>query len=78
MWLNILKGWKMAKKFNISGVCFSDEHYMADVSRKLMQTLKMVLDGDYFIINRPRQYGKTTTLHSLKAVLDASAGMGFG
>ena len=46
----------MQKKFNITGLCFSNQHYMADVSKKLQKTLEMVEDGDYFIINRPRQY----------------------
>jgi hypothetical protein len=55
----------MAKKFNITGLCFPDEHYMADVSKKMDATYKMVEEGDYFIINRPRQYGKTTTLYTM-------------
>ncbi|MEO0041369.1 MAG: hypothetical protein RL329_817, partial [Bacteroidota bacterium] len=36
---------------------------MADVSAKMAETLQLVEDGEYFIINRPRQYGKTTTLY---------------
>ena len=55
----------MSKEFNITGKCYRDRHYMADVSKKLEQTLKMVERGDYFIINRPRQYGKTTTLYAI-------------
>ncbi len=55
----------MAKKFNITGNCRSDRHYMADVSKKLEKVYDMVEFGDYFIINRPRQYGKTTTLFSI-------------
>lgn len=57
----------MGKKFNITGNCHASRHYMADVSNKLEQTFRMVEDGDYFIINRPRQYGKTTTLFSIAA-----------
>ena len=56
----------MAKKFNVTGLCFPKQHYMADVSKKLEQTYKMIEEGDYFIINRPRQYGKTTTMHTLR------------
>jgi AAA-like domain len=59
----------MEKKFNVTGNCFSDKHYMADVSQKMAATLKLVQDGEYFIINRPRQYGKTTTLFSLSDIL---------
>ena len=29
----------------------------------------MVEEGDYFIVNRPRQYGKTTTLHGITNAL---------
>ena len=59
----------MAKKFNIAGVCFPEDHYMADVSAKITAIMKMVEEGDYFIINRPRQYGKTTTLNTLTHTL---------
>jgi Predicted AAA-ATPase len=59
----------MEKVFNITGNCRPAKHYIADVSGKLAQTLKMVERGDYFIINRPRQYGKTTTLYTLADML---------
>jgi hypothetical protein len=59
----------MAKKFNVTGNCFSDRHYMADVSHKMSETLQLIEFGEYFIINRPRQYGKTTTLYSLATAL---------
>ena len=59
----------MQKKFNITGICRPAKHYMADVSGKLAKTLTMVEDGDYFIINRPRQYGKTTLMYTLADVL---------
>ena len=55
----------MKKRFNTTGKCIPSQHYMADVSHKLAATLKMIRKGKYFIINRPRQYGKTTTLFSL-------------
>ena len=59
----------MEKRFNVTGLCFPDQHYMGDVSKKLEQTIKMVEIGEYFIINRPRQYGKTTTLYTLCDIL---------
>jgi hypothetical protein len=62
----------MAKKFNITGLCFPDEHYMADVSKQMNATYKMIEDGEYFIINRPRQYGKTTTIYTMSDRLIAS------
>ena len=61
----------MEKRFNVTGLCFPDQHYMGDVSKKLEQTVKMVEIGEYFIINRPRQYGKTTTLYTLYDILTA-------
>ncbi len=59
----------MEKEFNITGICRPAKHYMADVSKKLAQTLQMVHKGKYFIINRPRQYGKTTTLYTIADIL---------
>jgi predicted AAA+ superfamily ATPase len=59
----------MRKRFNITGICRPAEHYMADVSKKFIRTIDMVEFGDYFIINRPRQYGKTTMLYTIAAEL---------
>jgi predicted kinase len=59
----------MTREFNITGNCFPHLHYMADVSRKLEAVNKMIEQGKYFIINRPRQYGKTTTLYTLADTL---------
>ena len=42
---------------------------MVDISGKLEQIKAMVDYGDYFTINRARQYGKTTTLSLLKKEL---------
>ena len=54
------------KRFNVTGVCVPQKHYMVDISGKLEQIKAMVDYGDYFTINRARQYGKTTTLSLLK------------
>jgi hypothetical protein len=62
----------MKKEFNITGLCMPDEHYMADVSQKLANTLDLIERSKYFIINRPRQYGKTTTLYTLADRLEKS------
>ena len=42
---------------------------MADTSAKLAAIMRLVEDGSYFVINRPRQYGKTTTLFLLERQL---------
>ena len=57
------------KTFNTTGRCISDKHYMVCIDDKLAEIQKMVDKGDYFIINRARQYGKTTTLRILAEFL---------
>lgn len=54
------------KKFNTTGVCIPHLHYMVDIESKLEKIETMVCSGDYFVINRPRQYGKTTTMYMLE------------
>lgn len=55
----------MAKFFNVNADCHSDIHYMVDITERLKQIREMVDAGQYFLINRARQYGKTTTLQAL-------------
>jgi len=55
----------MKKKFNITGLCIPEKHYMVDISDRVNEMLEMIEDEEYFTINRPRQYGKTTTLSLL-------------
>jgi hypothetical protein len=55
----------MAKKFNTTGICIPEKHYMVNVSNKLRQIEDMIDSDEYFTINRARQYGKTTTLYLL-------------
>lgn len=59
------------KRFNVTGTCYPDKHYMVDISARLEIIAQMVGRGDYFCINAGRQYGKTTTLSLLKDKLDA-------
>ncbi|WP_434296134.1 AAA family ATPase [Clostridium sporogenes] len=60
----------MKKKFNVTGTCIPEKHYMVDISNKLDSILELVDNEEYFIINRPRQYGKTTTLYMLERHLN--------
>lgn len=60
----------MKKKFNITGTCIPEKHYMVDISDKLEKILELIDNEEYFIINRPRQYGKTTTLYMLENLLN--------
>ncbi len=55
----------MKKKFNTTGICYPELHYMMDNSKKLANVMNLIEGGEYFTISRPRQYGKTTTLHFL-------------
>jgi hypothetical protein len=55
----------MSKIFFLTGACDPQLHYMADTTDKIVQIARMVERGDYFTINRARQYGKTTTLRLL-------------
>ncbi|MGL4944589.1 MAG: AAA family ATPase [Thermoguttaceae bacterium] len=57
------------KKFNTTGLCVPRKHYMVDISNKLRQIEQLVNDGEYFTINRGRQYGKTTTFALLERSL---------
>lgn len=59
----------MEKRFNTTGACFPEQHYMVDITERLAAIKKMIDLGDYFIINRGRQYGKTTTLNALETYL---------
>ena len=53
------------KEFNTEAVCIPELHYMVDISDKIQQIEKLIAHGDYFTINRARQYGKTTTISTL-------------
>lgn len=55
----------MNKVFNVNGACKPAKHYMVDLKPRLEEIKTMVDDGQYFTINRARQYGKTTVLRAL-------------
>jgi len=57
------------RRFNVTGLCVPEKHYMVDISDKLARIMEMIDNGDYFTINRARQYGKTTTLLMLARAL---------
>ncbi len=59
----------MTKIFNIHGDCHPQLHYMVDLSSRLQKIKAMVDAGQYFTINRARQYGKSTTLLALGEIL---------
>lgn len=55
----------MEKVFNVNGACRPDRHYMVNLSQRLEEIRDMVEKGQYFTINKARQYGKTTILRAL-------------
>lgn len=59
----------MAKVFNVTAVCIPEKHYMVDLKSRLKEMKGYVDDGKYFMVNRARQYGKTTTLMALEQYL---------
>ncbi|XME02905.1 AAA-like domain-containing protein [Lachnospiraceae bacterium C1.1] len=59
------------KRFNTTSICIPEKHYMVDLSERVREIKRFVDDGKYFMINRARQYGKTTTLVELKKALSA-------
>lgn len=61
----------MGKKyFNTSADCKPELHYMANIEERLSEIRAMVVRGDYFTINKARQYGKTTLLKALARNLE--------
>ncbi len=56
--------------FNTEGVCNPKEHYMVRLDGRLACIKNTLVDRKkYFVINRGRQYGKTTTLKALARYL---------
>ena len=59
------------RRFNVTGLCTPEEDYMVDISEKIEQIKQLIDRRCYFTINRARQYGKTTTLNTLRRTLPA-------
>ena len=55
----------MRKKFNITGSCNPERHYMVNSKARFEAVENLIDAGEYFTINRARQYGKTTTLYMI-------------
>ena len=60
----------MRRYFNTEGRCRPQQHYMVGLDDRLDRIKRLFVDrGKYFVINRGRQYGKTTTLMALAEYL---------
>ena len=55
----------MRKRFNVTGSCNPEKHYMVDTEKRFKAVEELIDGGAYFTINRARQYGKTTTLDAI-------------
>lgn len=54
------------RKFNTTGICIPELHYMVDMSDRIEMIInEYIAYGEYFTINRARQYGKSTILELL-------------
>jgi len=60
------------RQFKITGLCNPAYDYMVNIDDKVDAVTEMVDSGQYFTINRPRQYGKTTFLNILSIKLSDS------
>lgn len=59
----------MGKRFNDVGLCRPSQHYMVNIKGRLEKIKKLIDEGAYFVMNRARQYGKSTTLAALRNYL---------
>jgi len=60
------------QKFNITGKIIPEKHYYVDLKPQIRKLMALADDGAYFVINRPRQFGKTTVLNFFARALQAS------
>ena len=64
--LGFLGGVHRMRYFNTEGLCRPEMHYMVRLDNMLAQIRQQYVDrGSYFVINKGRQYGKTTLLRAL-------------
>lgn len=67
---DVMEAW-MERYFNTEGLCRPDKHYMVRLDERLHEIKRLFVDREkYFVINRGRQYGKTTTMWALKKYLE--------
>ena len=63
------------KKFNTTGPCFPNEHYMLPALDRLPGIRELAAGGNYFVIHAPRQTGKTTALKELVREINGKGDM---
>lgn len=55
----------MARWFNISGPCNSEDHYTSAPTVRLPSLERLIRQRSYFVLHAPRQTGKTTAMIAL-------------
>ncbi len=62
------------RKFNTSGPCRPDKHYMLPATERLVDVnvRQLIDDENYFVLHAPRQVGKTTAVNELARELTAT------
>ena len=58
------------KRFCISGSCNPSIEYTVDATRRAEEAIELIRGKQYFVLNRPRQYGKTTFLNQLELLIE--------
>jgi len=56
----------MERRFNTTGPCYPDQHYMLPPERRLAGVLELIAENRYFVLQSGRQTGKTTSLFWLE------------
>ena len=59
----------MRRRFNVSGICFPDRHYMLPPLPRLPTLRGLIEDQASFVLHAPRQSGKSTVLSTLGRTL---------
>ena len=60
------------KRFNTTGPCFPNKHYMLEALTRLPDIEQFIADELYFVLHASRQSGKTTALKALVKKLNAA------
>ncbi len=61
----------MKRRFNDTGLCVRNMHYMVDTNKKTQKIFDELIEyGEYFSILGGRQFGKTTTIELLAQIME--------
>ena len=52
----------MERRFNVTGICVPNKHYMVDITNKFNKAMQLIEKGKYFAINRFMKFGRFLTI----------------